>query len=312
MKMLVADDDPVWRRMIEAMVREWGDEAVPVEDGRQAWKALQGAERPPLAILDWIMPGLDGLDICRRLREEVDAPYVYVLLLTAKDSKADLIKAFEAGADDYIKKPFDPDELRARLRAATRILELQAALLKAQDDLRILATRDSLTGLFNRRAILDMLERELARAQRENASVSVLVADVDYFKQVNDLHGHAAGDAVLRQIAERMLSSVRAYDAVGRYGGEEVLLVLPHCDDGDALRTAERTRVAIAAEPCRALNEELTVRVSIGVASSRTVGTFDAKSLIRAADAALYRAKNTGRDRCELAVAADLGAVPTV
>jgi two-component system cell cycle response regulator len=307
MKMLVADDDAVWRRMIQAMVQEWGDEVVAAEDGRQAWNLLQAADRPQLAILDWVMPGVDGLDICRRLREQTDAPYVYVLLLTAKDSKADLIKAFEAGADDFIKKPFDPDELRARLRAATRILELQAALLKAQEDLRVLATRDSLTGLFNRRAILEQLDRELARAKRDQSSLSVLVADVDYFKQVNDIYGHTAGDAVLRQIAERMLMAVRAYDAVGRYGGEEILLVLPHCDDAEALRTAERTRGAVAGAPCHAGEQALTVRVSIGVASSRTVGTFDGKALIQAADAALYRAKHAGRDRCELALPSDAG-----
>jgi two-component system cell cycle response regulator len=305
MKMLVADDDPVWRRMIEAMVKEWGDEPVTVSDGRQAWEALQGPDRPSLAIVDWLMPGLDGVDICRRLREEAASPYVYVLLLTAKDAKSDLVKAFEAGADDYITKPFDPEELRARLRAATRILELQGELLMAQDELRELATRDSLTGLFNRRAILDMLERELARAKREDSSVAVFLADVDHFKKVNDTYGHGGGDAVLRQISERMLGSVRAYDSVGRYGGEELLLVLPKCEEEEALRSAERTRLAVAHAPCRDGGQEIPVRVSIGIASSRTAGTFDAKALIQAADAALYRAKKAGRDRCELATAAD-------
>jgi two-component system, cell cycle response regulator len=306
MKMLIADDDPVWRRMIEAMVKQWGDEPVVVADGDQAWSALQGDDRPSMAILDWLMPGLDGLEICRRLRETAASPYVYVLLLTAKDSKTDLVQAFEAGADDFIKKPFDPEELRARLRAATRMLDLQAALLKAQDDLRILATRDGLTGLFNRRAILDMLERELARTQREGSCLAVFVADVDHFKVVNDTYGHGAGDAVLRQVSERMLASVRAYDSVGRYGGEELLLVLPHCEEAEALRTAERTRASIEAAPCRDGEQEIPVRVSIGISTSRTLGVFDAKALIHAADAALYRAKNGGRNRCEAATPADL------
>jgi two-component system, cell cycle response regulator len=311
MKMLVADDDPVWRRMIEAMVREWGDEPVSCSDGREAWDALQSPARPSLAILDWLMPGLDGVDICRRLREEAASPYVYVLLLTAKDSKADLVKAFEAGADDYIKKPFDPEELRARLRAATRILDLQAALLKAQEDLRVLATRDSLTGLFNRRAVLDMLDRELSRAKRDDTPLGVLVVDVDHFKKVNDTYGHGAGDAVLHQVAERMLAAVRAYDAVGRYGGEELLIVLPECEEEDALRTAERTRLSIEASPCRAQEHEIPVRVSIGVASTRTLGVYDAKALIHAADGALYRAKGAGRNRCELARPDDLGVMST-
>jgi two-component system, cell cycle response regulator len=309
MKMLVADDDPVWRRMIEAMVREWGDEPLTVADGRQAWEVLSTVDRPPLAILDWLMPGLDGVDICRRLREEAASPYVYVLLLTAKDAKSDLVKAFEAGADDYIKKPFDPEELRARLRAATRILELQAALLKAQDELRILATRDSLTGLFNRRAILDMLDRELARAKRDDACVGVLVADVDHFKKVNDTYGHGAGDAVLHQVSERMLSAVRSYDSVGRYGGEELLLVLPNCEEVEAFAVAERTRLSVAEAPCRDGEQEIQVNVSMGLATTRTLGVFEAKSLIQAADAALYRAKHGGRNRCDVATAVDLGKV---
>jgi len=306
MKILVADDDPVWLRMTEAMVRQWGEDVVPVNNGLDAWEALRSPDRPSLAIVDWLMPGMDGVDLCRRLREDTESPYVYVLLLTAKDKKEDLIQAFEAGADDYISKPFDPEELRARLRAATRILGLHAALLRAQDDLRVLATRDGLTGLFNRRAILDMLDRELVRAKREGSSLGVVLADVDHFKKVNDTYGHSAGDAVLQQVAQRMRTTVRAYDSVGRYGGEELLLVLPQCEEDEAALTAERTREAIAATPCTAGEVELPVHVSLGVAASRTLGTFDAKALIHAADAALYRAKRGGRNRLERAAPADL------
>jgi diguanylate cyclase (GGDEF)-like protein len=231
---------------------------------------------------------------------------VYILLLTAKDSRADLVKGFEAGADDFITKPFDPEELRARLRAATRILDLQSALLKAQADLHVLANRDTLTGLFNRRAILETLDRELARSHRDGTSVSVLIADIDHFKRVNDSHGHAAGDAVLVDLADRMKHAVRTYDSVGRYGGEEMLIVLPDCDEEGALHVAERTRESIAARACMVPGAELQVSASLGVASTRALGTFDPKQLIHAADTALYRAKNGGRNRTLVANRDDL------
>jgi len=300
MKILAADDDPVWLRMIEAMIREWGDEVVTARDGSEAWQALTGPNRPSLAILDWVMPGMDGLEVCRRLRDDTESPYIYVLLLTARDSKADLIRAFDAGADDYIRKPFDPDELRARLRAAGRIMDLQAALLMAQGELRQQATHDALTGLLNRGAISEIFERELARAKREEMSVGVLLADVDHFKSVNDTHGHDTGDEVLRQVARRLQGAVRTYDLVGRYGGEELMVVLPRCDDESAFRIAERARAAVASTPCGS-DPAVPVTISMGIATSRALGTFDANALVRGADAALYRAKNGGRNRCELA-----------
>jgi two-component system cell cycle response regulator len=301
MKILAADDDPVWLRMIEAMILEWGDEVVTARDGHEAWRVLTGPGRPSLAILDWVMPGMDGLELCRRLRDDTESPYIYTLLLTARDSKADLIRAFDAGADDYIRKPFDPDELRARLRAAGRIMDLQSALLMAQGALREQATRDALTGLLNRGAIFEIFERELARARREEMSVGVLLADVDHFKAVNDTYGHDAGDEVLRQVARRVQGAVRTYDMVGRYGGEELLVILPRCDDAAALRIAERARTAVAVAPGERADAPAAVTMSIGIATSRTLGTFEAGALVRAADAALYRAKGAGRNRCELA-----------
>jgi two-component system cell cycle response regulator len=302
-KILAADDDPVWLRMIEAMIREWGDEVIAVRDGDEAWKVLLGPDRPSLAILDWMMPGIDGLELCRRVRHDMEAPYIYVLLLTAKDTKADLIQAFDAGADDYIRKPFDPDELRARLRAAGRIMDLQSALLMAQGELRQQANHDSLTGLLNRGAILEILDRELARAKREDMSVGILLADVDHFKRVNDTYGHAAGDEALKHVGRRLQGAVRTYDLVGRYGGEELLVVLPQCDDVSVMRVAERSREAIAATPCG--SDNVSVTISIGAATSRSLGTFDAATLVRAADAALYRAKHAGRNRSERATASD-------
>jgi diguanylate cyclase (GGDEF)-like protein len=306
MRILIADDDPVWRRMIEAMLVQFGAEVEAVSDGKQAWQALQAQDRPSLAILDWLMPGMDGLEICRKMRQTSDSPYVYILLLTVKDEKADVVAGFEAGADDYICKPFDPDELRGRLRAAQRVIDLQAALLKVEGELRVRATRDSLTGLWNRGAILEILEKELARCERESKPVGVLVADVDLFKPVNDTYGHAAGDAVLREVAERIQSTLRSYDSVGRYGGEEFLAVLPACDDFEAAGSAERIRCCIAAEPFVVGAARIALTMSVGVVSSRQARGSGADRLIHAADTALYRAKSGGRNLVEAATLRDL------
>jgi diguanylate cyclase (GGDEF)-like protein len=307
-KILVADDDPVWLRMIEAMVRTWGDEVIAVTDGQRAWEVLGSPERPPLAILDWSMPGVDGIEICRRLRADTVRSYVYVLLLTVRDKKDDLLQAFDAGADDFLKKPFDPDELRARLRAAGRVMDLQAALLGAQAELRIKAMHDAMTGLLNRGAILEVLERELSRARRENTTVGITLVDVDHFKQVNDVHGHAAGDVVLQEVSRRMTGVVRPYDTVGRYGGEEFLVVLPGTDEATVRGIAERIRHGIEVQPFATSDKALPVTASLGIAAHDPLGAVDADALIRAADAALYRAKRGGRNRCETATAEDLTA----
>jgi diguanylate cyclase (GGDEF)-like protein len=306
MRILIADDDPIWRRMIESMLAQLGEEVVAASDGTQAWEILQKEDRPSLAILDWMMPGMDGVEICRRLRASSDGPYVYILLLTVKDHRTDIIQGFEAGADDYIRKPFDPDELRARLRAAARVMNLQQALLTAQRELQVQATRDSLTGLWNRRAILEILDRELARCRREGTPAGVLLADVDHFKGINDNYGHGGGDAVLRQLSERMQASVRSYDSVGRYGGEEMLFVLPSCDAESALRSAERIRLGANSSPCLVDSVGVTATLSIGVVSTSQHDSAGAADLIQAADAALYRAKRRGRNRVELADPAEL------
>jgi two-component system, cell cycle response regulator len=309
MRILIADDDPVWRRMIEAMLVEFGDDVQAVADGAEAWEVLDSGDRPALAILDWVMPGIDGIEICRRLRAAGEGPYVYVLLLTVKDRKADIVEGFKAGADDYICKPFDPEELRGRLRAAQRVMAVHANLLGVQHELREQATRDSLTGLWNRGAIMDLLGRELVRGQRAHSPVGIMIADVDHFKRINDTHGHAAGDAVLRQLAERFLRTVRAYDCVGRYGGEEILFALPACDLELASRSGERVRASVTGEPFDIESAHLPVTVTLGVASSFLAPGADAKALVAAADAALYRGKAGGRNRVEPATAADVAAV---
>jgi diguanylate cyclase (GGDEF)-like protein len=301
---LVADDDAVSRRLLEATLKKWGYDVVVTDDGDKAWEVLQGEDAPQLAILDWVMPGLDGPEICREVRNLGDQRYVYLLLLTAKSGKEDLVKGMEAGADDFLTKPFDAQELRARLRAGIRILELQ-------ERLRVEATHDSLTGLWNRAATFDFLRRELSRSERQGTPVTVVMADIDHFKQINDTHGHLAGDVVLREVAHRLSSAVRSYDVTGRVGGEEFLIVFPGCAVGDAVDQAERLRACINREPVDTPEGPIPVTLSLGVAVREAPMVVDANSLLRAADAALYRAKSGGRDRVELAAAEELHAQPS-
>jgi diguanylate cyclase (GGDEF)-like protein len=302
MRLMLADDNDTFRRFLGDTLAGWGYEITAVADGLAAWQVLQDPDPPRLAILDWVMPGLDGPALCRRLRQGAAAPYTYLLLLTARADKEDLLDGLEAGADDYLVKPVDPHELKARLRTGRRILDLQAQLLAAQEALRHQATHDPLTGLWNRAAVLEALGRELARGRREGQAVGLLLADVDHFKAINDAHGHPAGDAVLRAVARRLAAALRPYDALGRYGGEEFLVVLPDCDTDRTLHLAERLRQAVKEAPVGADGVRVGVTVSVGGAASDAVCPAEAEALLRAADAALYRAKRAGRDRAEVDV----------
>lgn len=306
MKVLIAEDDVVSRRLLEATLTRWGYEVVVTRDGSEAWQALQQADAPSLAILDWMMPGMDGVEVCRMVRQRGYEPYIYLILLTTKSLKENIIEGLDAGADDYLTKPFNPSELQVRLRAGTRIITLQAELIKARETLRIQATHDPLTGVWNRRAILDMLGTELARAQRAQTVVAVAIADLDHFKHINDTYGHAIGDAVLCEAANRMRASLRPYDAIGRYGGEEFLIVLPGCTAQDAFNLADRLRTNISQDPLPIAGNQVLITSSLGVAASDLSPVLDATALMRAADIALYRAKAGGRNRTELATAADL------
>src|SRR5258708_6384990 len=204
MRILIAEDETIQRRLLESLLTGWGHEVVVATDGSQAWAMLQGENRPELTILDWMMPGMDGLRVCAEMRKDSSQPYIYIVLLTARDRKQDLVQALEAGADDYLVKPCEAQELKARLKAGKRILDLQEQLVSANRTLQFQATHDSLTGLLNRRAIVEILHKELARAQREREAVSVILVDIDHFKKINDTQGHPAGDAVLCRVSQIM------------------------------------------------------------------------------------------------------------
>jgi diguanylate cyclase (GGDEF)-like protein len=298
-QILVADDSPVFRDMLQKMLLEWGYETIAVSDGRQAWDLLRQENGPRLALLDWMMPGMEGAEVCRQVRAGVRDRYVYMILLSVRAGLDDVVTGIESGADDYIVKPFEVDELHARVRAGRRVLALQEELVEAREALRDQATRDGLTGLWNRTAIFDILQNELARSGRSGEPLIVLMADLDGFKPVNDRFGHMAGDAVLRQVAARMRAAVRRYDAVGRYGGEEFLIVLPRCERVGGLALAERIRHAIGAECFRAGDVEIRLTCSLGAACARPPVVPLADDLVREADAALYRAKHQGRDRVD-------------
>jgi diguanylate cyclase (GGDEF)-like protein len=268
-------------------------------DGVEALEILQQEHAPALAILDWMMPGMTGLEVCRRLRQRSREPYTYILLLTSKSQKEDLIEGMEAGADDYITKPFDQHELQVRLRAGTRLVDLQAELLSAREALREQATKDSMTHLWNRSSILEHLARELSRAAREKGPVGVVMVDLDHFKSVNDTYGHLAGDAVLCEAARRMQNAMRPYDSIGRYGGEEFLILLPGCDEQTSFSQAERMRKQLA-QPGMSLNgSSISVTASFGATSALAGQSWTQEGLIRKADEALYLAKKLGRNRVE-------------
>jgi two-component system cell cycle response regulator len=305
MKILIADDESVSRRMLQGLLGKWGYEVIPAEDGNAAWEKLKAPDAPRMALLDWMMPGQNGVDVCRALRKLRPEPYTYILLLTAKDAKESVVEGLESGADDYLTKPFNPQELKARIRVGLRLLDLEDNLVQAREAMRFKATHDTLTGVWNRGAILETLEREVWRSRREGLSLGALIADLDHFKSVNDTYGHLAGDSVLREVTKRMQADVRPYDAVGRYGGEEFLILLPGCNGPDTREKAERLRETIFREPIATSAGTLKVTMSIGGVATGDWPADTANQILQMADSALYRAKEEGRNRTVMAGAAE-------
>lgn len=301
MRILVVDDDPLTLHMVVYRLRQWGHDVTSCTDGDSAWKVLARGSVPNVAIVDWIMPGLNGPELCQKIRGRTDCPYVYIVMLTGRNNPEDLIAGLDAGADDYLTKPFHLGELDARLRAGKRIVDLQNELISARETLRIQAMQDPLTQILNHGAIVDSLLREIDRAHREQQPLSLILADLDGFKNVNDSYGHVAGDQVLVEVARRMRFCLRSYDAIGRYGGEEFLMVLPNSDAAQAVRLAERIRVAISQKPFRVHNTDLTVTVSQGVTTWTDPCPIPIEHLIQSADGVLYLVKNSGRNGVEFA-----------
>lgn len=302
MKILVADDDPISRRMMEQILQRAGYEVVLVDNGRLAVESLLSPNGPRLALLDWMMPDLDGPEVCLEIRTHRDRPYTYIALLTSKGEKEDLIAGLEAGADDYLTKPCNSEELKARLRTGQRILRLKDTLVEAREEMRFKATHDALTLLWNRAGILARLDSELQNAQRKRTVFSLLLCDIDHFKRINDTYGHPFGDAVLREIAERLCAAVRPEDAVGRYGGEEFLVILNDCSEESIRRRAEQLRQAVASVSFNGNSQRLSLSISLGGMSiDGSTCKQNPEVLLSQIDVALYQAKIEGRNRTVIA-----------
>lgn len=293
MKILLVEDSYFERRKVGDYLTEWGLDYVAVGSGTEAIKLLENPNPPEITLLDWVLPGMDGIDVLRRIRKLSHGNYVYTVMLTAKKQKQDRLKAMEAGADDYLSKPVDPSELRSRIMVGKRIVELQQSL-------RFAATHDFLTNLMNRAEILATLEREFSRSGRDDKPTSLILADIDHFKRVNDTLGHAAGDEVLKEVAKRLKADLRPYDVVGRYGGEEFLLILPGCNLTTGARRADEIRKLVAKSSIETPFGTTSATVSMGVTATDALRDCSVAEFLQEADVSLYTAKKNGRNRVEV------------
>jgi two-component system cell cycle response regulator len=293
MKILLVEDSYIERRKLGANLTDWGFEYQSVGSGTEAVKLLESSNPPDLVLLDWLLPGLDGIDVLRRIRKLTQGSYIYTVMLTAKTYKKDRITAMDAGADDYLAKPIDPTELRSRIVVGKRILDLQQSL-------RFAATHDFLTNLLNRSEILVALQREIARGGREHNCMSIILGDLDHFKRINDTLGHAAGDEVLKEVARRLKVDLRPYDLVGRYGGEEFLILLPGCNLENGIRRADAIRSLVCKDPIETPFGTASATMSMGVTATSDTRDCSVSELLRQADLSLYEAKKKGRNRVEV------------
>ncbi|MGD8538347.1 MAG: diguanylate cyclase [Candidatus Aminicenantes bacterium] len=294
-QVLIAEDDKLCRTILEKNLNKWGYESISAEDGKEALKMIQ-EKNIRIAILDWIMPEMDGVELCKKIRKNKWEEYIYIIMLTVRNKQSDIRKGFAAGVDDYITKPFDTHELEARLQTGKRIISLQNQLLDSQKKLQEIATHDTLTNLLNRYEILNVLAEEFHRGLRENKPVSAVMLDIDFFKKINDSYGHDVGDEVLIEVASRLRGTLRRYDKVGRYGGDEFLAILPGCDLRNAKRIAERLRRAVCNDRIQTEAGQLFVTVSVGCASSDSQSHKSIEYLVKFSDKAMFHAKNMGRN----------------
>jgi diguanylate cyclase (GGDEF)-like protein len=291
MKILIAEDQPTAALFLRRVIEKMGHEAAVAPDGEAAWRMIREGDAP-LLISDWMMPHLDGPELCRRLRAAKVDRYIYIILLTSLDRREDRLNGLRAGADDFLTKPPAPDELAVRLEIAERIIAMHDQLARQNARLAELATTDDLTGVKNRRRFREDLDLLFAQANRQASPLSLIMLDIDHFKQFNDAFGHPAGDRILHEVGSTLQSILRTHDVLARYGGEEFVVLLPGTDADEAMDVAERLRSTIAEHPWPIRK----VTASLGVATSNT-HTPDAATLVDHADRALYRSKQCGRNQ---------------
>ncbi len=297
MKVLIAEEENVSRSKLEKFLKNLDYEVISCKDGHEAWNTIQLDKRPNLLVLDWMLSGMDGVEICRKVRKLAREPYTYILLLTSKDEQEDIIEGMEAGADDYITKPFNQNELRVRLAAGERIVKLHEEILDMHNNLKRQAIHDELTGLYNRHHMSEVLEKEFSRTLRYQTELSCLLLDLDYFKEVNDTFGHAFGDMVLREFSTCLKHEARKTDIPFRYGGEEFMLLLPNTGILGAKKVADKIRDTCEMKKYQDGKKSTTATVSIGISSVKLHKLLESKELLTLADKALYSAKAEGRNR---------------
>jgi two-component system cell cycle response regulator len=297
---LIAEDDPVSRKLLEKILVKAGNKVVSVENGQKALE-LFNDNFFPIVLTDWMMPGMDGLELCRAIRKNTYPGYVFIILLTAKDSKDDIIRGLGAGADDYLTKPFSHAELVARLNTGKRVLELERSLKDANEEIRILSITDPLTGTYNRGYLTERLPQEIKRARRYGRVLSIILCDIDHFKKVNDTYGHLVGDRVLKDLAQFIRHSIRHdVDWTARYGGEEFLIVLPETDVKGASVMAERLQSELSQRVTETQGKKISITASFGVAGfgpDTPDEMISPEAMINKADKYLYQAKREGRNR---------------
>lgn len=303
MRILIADDDIVSRRFLEIALRKSGYEVISVEDGAKAWSSLSGQDSPQLAIIDWLMPGMDGGEVCRRVREHLTDRMMYLIVLTGSDRREDLIEALESGADDFLTKPYDVEELRARVNVAQRILCQQEHMDALTKQLaQASAETDTVSALPSKRTLEELLDRELARARRDETPIAAIMADVDQLDVINSAHGQTTGDTVLVEVARRFRQACRPYDVVGKYDNEELFLLLNRVPKEKTPVIAERLRTIVADQPIRTAGQSIKVTVSLGAAWFPPLAGCDADTVINSTVAMLAKAKQSGRNQAMVAV----------
>jgi diguanylate cyclase (GGDEF)-like protein len=295
MKVLIAEDDLVSSKILQKNLVNWDYEVVLAHNGAAAWQALQDGDLR-LAILDWMMPGMDGVEVCRQIRRRKKYKYTYIILLSAKDRKPDIIMGLSSGADDYMTKPVNFLELRARLKTGKRIIELEDKLLFTQNQLKDIASRDGLTKIWNRTESIRFLNEELERGRREKIPTGVIMLDIDHFKRINDEYGHSVGDLALLKVVSRLKGKVRTSDKLGRYGGDEIIIILPNCPRAEIKKVGERLRLAVGHRRIKTELNTIPITISVGCSTSDLPGNSTSEKLIKTADRALLKAKELGRN----------------
>ena len=295
MKILIAEDDLISSKILQKNLLNWGYFVVTAHSGAEAWEALQDQDLR-MALLDWMMPGIDGIEVCRKIRRRKKFNYTYIIILSAKDRRQDIITGLSSGADDYMTKPVNFLELRARLQTGRRIIDLEDKLLLAQRQLKNIASRDSLTKIWNRNETTKFLTEELDRGKREGVPTGVILLDIDHFKRINDFYGHDTGDQALLQVVSRIKKKIRKSEKIGRYGGDEILIILPRCSSSEIVKVAERLRRCVDKSGVKTDLDNVPLTISAGCASTDVAGILSADRFIKVADEALLKAKSQGRN----------------